>query len=354
MTRLEECNMKVRLVCAELKNRGYDAIVIKRQPNFSWITSGGRGFIGLASENACAAIVVTAECTYLVSNNIESARLLTEELPEGFASPITLDWTADNTMDAFLEQKFGNIMDDIRMDNWFKTVRTNLNSNEIQRYRVLGKDVAEILETICLSLRPGLTEFEIAGRISSELWSRGIEPITLLVAADERSRNVRHYVPTSKQANAGVIVSLCARSCGLVVSATRSVAFQKGFAQKYEELLNVEQAAFEATAEGGSLGDVVTKIMSAYKENGFPDEWKNHHQGGMTGYLAREIRADAACRIAVGANHAYAWNPSAPGIKCEDTIIRLDNRLEIITPVSAMWPQLRKGEWIRPDVLKAF
>ncbi|MGE5612931.1 MAG: M24 family metallopeptidase [Bacillota bacterium] len=354
MTRLEESNMKAGLLTAEIKNRGYDAVVIKKQPNFSWITSGGRGFIGLSSENACAYIVVTPERIYLASNNIESPRLLKEELPEGFADSITLEWHEDGNMGAMLKKIFGNIADDTDMDDWFKAARTNLNPNEIQRYRTLGNNVADVLETVCFSLRPGLTEFEIAGLISQKLWSRGIEPITLLVAADERSHYFRHYVPTGNRVNSGVIVSLCARSGGLVVSATRSVAFKKGFAQGYDKLLNVEQAALEATLEGGTLGDVISKIISAYKENGFSDEWKNHHQGGLTGYLAREIRANPSCQVAVQANQAYAWNPSAIGAKCEDTVIRLDGRLEFITPVSANWPKLNRGKWIRPDVLKAY
>ena len=354
MTRLEECNMKVKLVSAELNNRGCNAIVIKKLPNFSWITSGGRGFIGLASENACAAIVVTGKRTYLASNNIESARLMSEELPEGFAAPIILYWPTDGTMDEFLEKTFGKIAFDFQMDDWFKKARTNLNPNEIERYRALGNTVAEVLEAVCISLRPGMTEFEIAGRVSEELWSRAIEPITLLVAADDRSNCVRHYVPTGKRADSGAIVSLCARSGGLIVSATRSVAFKKGFAPKYENLLNVELAAFEATAEGGPLGEVLAKIINAYEENGFPDEWKNHHQGGMTGYLAREIRADPTCKTEACVNQAYAWNPSVAGAKCEDTVIRLESGLEIITPVSACWPKIHKGKWNRPDILKAY
>ena len=37
------------------------AVVVRRQPNFSWLTGGGRGFIGLASEMACGSLVVTSD-----------------------------------------------------------------------------------------------------------------------------------------------------------------------------------------------------------------------------------------------------------------------------------------------------
>lgn len=354
MTRLEECNAKVECVRAELKASGFDAVVIKKQANFSWITSGGRGFIGLASENACGSIVVASDGVYLAANNIESVRLFAEELPDNFAQPITLSWTVDGDMDSVLQKNFGHITNDIQMDNWFKTQRVVLNDDEILRYRELGTATAKVLEDVLLSVHPGMTEFEVAGEISKGLWCREIEPITLLVAADGRSERVRHYVPTNGQIHSGVIASLCARSGGLIVSATRSAAFEKGFAQNYSKLLNVEQAAFEATKEGATLGDVVKTIMVAYGENGLTDEWKNHHQGGMTAYLAREYRADPACPVPVQLNQAYAWNPSAIGAKCEDTAILTASGLEIITPVSARWPKVQQGKWTRPDILKAY
>lgn len=354
MTRLEECNAKVESVRAELKARGSHGVVIKKQANFSWITSGGRGFIGLASENSCGSIVVAMDGVYLAANNIESVRLFSEELPHGFALPITLDWAVDGTMNSVLQRTFGHITDDTEMDNWFKQKRTILNVNEIQRYQELGTATAEILENICLSVQPGLTEFEVAGKISQALWSRGIEPITLLVAADDRSKQVRHFVPTNKSIHTGVIASLCARSGGLIVSATRSATFQKGFAQDYEKLLDIEQTAFEATKEGVLLGDVVKKIIAAYEKNDLWNEWKNHHQGGMTGYLAREVRPDPDCQTSVFLNQAYAWNPSAVGAKCEDTVVLTADGLNIITPVSASWPKVEKGGRIRPDVLKLY
>ncbi len=109
MTRLEECNTKVEQVRKELKATGFDAVVLKKQANFSWITSGGRGFIGLASENACGSIVVTQDGVFLAANNIESVRLLAEELPEDFAQPITLNWTVDGDLDSVLQKASGTL-----------------------------------------------------------------------------------------------------------------------------------------------------------------------------------------------------------------------------------------------------
>ena len=66
--------------------------------------------------------------------------------------------------------------------------------------------------------------------LSGEFWKLGIEPITLLIAADNRSDYVRHYVPAQKPIENSVIISVCARRHGLIASATRIVTFNKDFA----------------------------------------------------------------------------------------------------------------------------
>jgi Xaa-Pro aminopeptidase len=192
---------------------------------------------------------------------------------------------------------------------------------------------------------------EVAGRIAGRLWAAGIEPITVLIAADDRSNTVRHYVPTAKKITDGVICSMCARSGGLVVSSTRIVAFKKDFAISYGKLLKVEQAAFDATREGVSLGDALQKIMDAYTANGLNGEWNNHHQGGSTGYLAREIRVGPGCTTVASTGQAFAWNPSAVGAKCEDTVLLTKTGLRILTPTTPAWPVLDVGGRRRPDIL---
>jgi Xaa-Pro aminopeptidase len=206
MNRLEECTYKVNKIRAMLRETGYDGIVIRKQPNFSWVTAGGRGFISLASEAACSGVVVTADGVYLAGNNIESPRLLAEELPSGFAEPVTLPWRDDQTIDAVLKQRFGKMTSDAEQDEWFRAARVNLLKNEADRFAALGAASAAILEETCAALKPGMTELEAAGKIAGKLWAAGIEPITLLVAADERSDRVRHYVPTDKKYRAALSV----------------------------------------------------------------------------------------------------------------------------------------------------
>ncbi|MDR3201461.1 MAG: M24 family metallopeptidase [Spirochaetales bacterium] len=352
MNRLEESAYKVNRIRALLDKTGYDGVIIRKQPNFSWVTAGGRPFIGLATETACAAVVVTKDSVYLAGNNIEVPRLIAEELPQGFAEPAALPWQEDGGIDKLLSGRFGKLTTDTEQDPWFKEERMTLLDSEIERYAKLGAASASALEEVCASLKPGTTELETAGKISEQLWAAGIEPITPLIAADDRSNTVRHYVPTAKKIQSGVICSICARSGGLVVSATRVVAFKKEFALNYGKLLNVEQAAFEGTRDGAVLGNVLQQIMDAYKANGLPDEWNNHHQGGLAGYLAREIRVGPGCPVIARTGQAFAWNPSAVGAKCEDTILLAKDGLRVLTKSTPSWPTVKAGNFIRPDILR--
>ncbi|WRS27167.1 M24 family metallopeptidase [Oscillospiraceae bacterium MB08-C2-2] len=351
MSRIIESNRKVEAVRKKLAELDVNAVVIRKQCNFSWITAGGRGFIGLASENACGCIVVSKDAVYLFANNIEAPRLANEELPEGFAQVVSTLWENDGTLNQLIADKVGTFVEDSALEPFFKEQRTLLCEEEIQRYRVLAKETVEVVEQVCRELPQGATEVEIAGMLAQGFWKRAIEPITLLVAADDRSNHVRHYVPTEKKVQKGVILSVCARRHGLIVSATRIVAFDKAFAAGYRNLLKVEADMFDSIKAGNRISDVFAAGCASYASNGLPEEWQNHHQGGLTGYVAREIRADHSTGTEILVNQAYAFNPSVKGAKCEDTVLVTEQGLEFLTDPTAQWPCIQQSGYRRADVL---
>jgi Xaa-Pro aminopeptidase len=352
MNRLEECVHKVNQIRGLLRRTGYQGIVINRQANFSWLSAGGRSFIGFASENACADLAVTLDGVYLAGNNIEVPRLLSEELPESFAESVIVPWKDDVTINDVLRRRFGKLTTDVEQDEWFRDTRVVMLPCEEKRYSELGKISATALEDACMNLKQGMTEMEAAGEISERLWAAGVEPITILVAADERSNLIRHYVPTGKKITEGVICSICSRFGGLIASATRTVAFKKDFALRYGKLLRVEEAVLTALHPSAVLGDVFQKIVKSYDSNGLPGEWENHHQGGLTGYLAREIRVSPASQQSIRPNQAFAWNFSARGAKCEDTVFVEDKGIRILTEISSRWPLVIINGLKRPDILR--
>jgi antitoxin VapB len=75
-----------------------------------------------------------------------------------------------------------------------------------------------------------------------------------------------------------------------------------------------------------------------YRQTGYPDEWRLHHQGGPAAYEPREFVATPASTAVVSAGEVYAWNPSITGTKSEDTILVGAGGNEILTAMPG-WPE---------------
>ena len=76
-----------------------------------------------------------------------------------------------------------------------------------------------------------------------------------------------------------------------------------------------------ASCQHSYPADAFTDCRSFYAEAGFPYEWRSHHQGGMAGYATRELVATAETRQEIEPGMAFAWNPSLPGAKAEETFV---------------------------------
>jgi len=179
----------------------------------------------------------------------------------------------------------------------------------------------------------------------------------LLIASDERIEKYRHPVPTEKKIERYVMVVLCARKYGLIVSLTRLVHFgnlSDELKKKHISVCKVDASFIKNTKKGTKISDVFEKGIKIYEDEGYPEEWKKHHQGGPTGYLTRYFRATKNTYELIDENQAFAWNPSITGTKSEDTIITKENGQLIITE-DKNWPMIKveiEGEEIlRPDIL---
>ena len=141
------------------------------------------------------------------------------------------------------------------------------------------------------AVRPGMTEFQIAGLLAEASQSRGVQPIVNLIATDQRIYTFRHPLPTAKTLERYAMMVLCGRAHGLVCSLTRLVHFgplPAELRRKAEAVAVIDAAFIAATRPGRTLGDVLARAVQAYADSGFADEWRLHHQGGPAGYEPRE------------------------------------------------------------------
>jgi len=205
--------------------------------------------------------------------------------------------------------------------------------------------------------RTGEKESEVVGRLCNELWKDRIDPVTLMAAADERVFKFRHPIPSEKRIDRYLMVSVNARKWGLIVSLTRFLHFGKTpgeLKEKYLANVFIDCVFMAATQPGRPARQVLNIGLEAYREKGFPEEWKLHHQGGSIGYTGRDYRTNFTTQDIVHENQAFTWNPSLTGTKSEDTILASSKGVEMIThPVS--YPTLAMTvegvPFVRPDIL---
>ena len=69
-----------------------------------------------------------------------------------------------------------------------------------------------------------------------------------------------------------------------------------------------------------------------------------------TDLVAQALTHEKSAQV-IGVNNAIAWNPSAAGIKVEDTLITTPTGFEIITS-DPSWPSVEMAGRARPDIAR--
>jgi Xaa-Pro aminopeptidase len=331
-----------------LKEHNLDALLLRRVSSFAWATCGSTSYVNTATTNGEAALVITPSGRHIVTNNIEATRLEKEEklTAQGWEFRVVpwhdaQDAVAELTRGLMLGAD-GHYPDAIDLSQDLAHLRAHLTPEEGERFRTLGRLCAEAVESTARMVRPGQSEYQIAGLLAREAESRGVQAIVNLIATDKRVFDFRHPLPVDKKLERYAMLVLCGRKWGLVASLTRLVHFgalPDELRKKQEAVAEVDAALIAASTPGARIADIFGKGVKAYAKVGFPHEWKLHHQGGLAGYEPREHLATAASSQVVKPGQAFAWNPSITGAKSEDTILVGDDRWEVITAMED-WPRI--------------
>lgn len=359
-----EVQKKLRLVRSILKKEGLSGIRFIGSDWFSWLTAGGSSVVLLASEVGIAEILVTDTQAWVLCDEIESERLKKEEVSEDFtiwARPWTqpfrtLDFIKDLTQCGKVASD-RPIRDEVSFCEELRAAKRQLLPEEIQRYKELSLEASQAMTESLKRADPSWSEFELASEGAKNLWKRGLHPVLILVAGDERSFQYRHPFPTHAKLGRKAMMVFCARKYGLYANLSRIVYFEKPNAKELKSqgaLFRIEAKAFHSIQSTQTLAHVYQSLQKAYEKEGFSHEIKRHHQGGLTGYLSREIIATPYSNHSIQLRNAFAWNPSLPGFKIEDTVIfdqdQLEDKIEVMT-FDPEWPY---QEWFgrkRPDFL---
>lgn len=342
---MSEYLRKLNSVRKVIQEKKLDGILITQQQNFYWLM-GGRNYCNITNPFCVCKLVITADELFLIGNNVDLPLVLDEEIKDPgiktLIKPKEFDWDKPEKENRYIanllkEGKYGsdgqiNNVEDI--NDALYALRTVLSLEEIQRYRALGRETVDALESVSREIKKGQSELEIAGKLMGKLYPKNIFPVILLVAFDERAHKYRHPLPTGKKLEKHAVLSVCGQRNGLIVAATRMVHFgqlPEDMAHKLNALAEIETQLFLNTRPKQKLGEILQKGINAYETEGYGPEWRLHFQGGITGYNTREHKATLKSKDIVKENQALAWNPSISGVKAEDTFLVLPDQNEIIT-----------------------
>ena len=296
-----EIQEKERRIGEFLRAKGLQALLLKRQANFSWLTGGGLNLVGITTEVGAASLLITKKGKTVISNNIESPRMTAEEkLEDQGYLVLSFPWYEEREASVVREIVGKGILgcdvpfpDAVVLTEEIARLRYSLTAEELVRYRWLGERVSAALEKTVNATVQGEKESEVVGRLCNGLWRDRIDPVTLMSAADERISLFRHPIPTEKKVERILMVSVNARKGGLIVSLTRFVHFGKmppELKKRYEANVWIDCVFMAATRPGVPAAEVLRKGIEAYRAKGYPEEWKLHHQGGSIGYTGRDYR----------------------------------------------------------------
>jgi Xaa-Pro aminopeptidase len=326
-----------------------------------WATAGATHTVLLAAETGVAEVMVTIDAAWIMTSEIEVQRFKDEELAgcDGYQLAV-YPWADAIALEKFVQTvtNGGNVISDrptqaeSALPSSLIEQKRSLLASEVDRYRQVGRLASEAMTEVLMQATPTWTEQQLAGAGAAALWKRGLHPALTLAAGARRLPLYRHPVPTSDAIGSQAMLVFCARGAGLYANLTRFVCFEPPDFALHRQVAEIEAVALNQSQAGMPLSKVYDAIAQAYLQQGYPDAMRQHHQGGTTGYLAREVVATPSSDDLLTINRAVAWNPSLPGAKIEDTFVLLsEGRLENLT-ADPQWPTTEIEGRQRPVVLE--
>jgi Xaa-Pro dipeptidase len=302
------------------------AIKLDARRDFAWLTCGGQNHILYTTETGVAPIVVSVDDAAVLAPVNEFDRIAAEEVSGLPLRVASLPWSDPGAADREVKRiagRDGLVITAADVADELTQLRSVLARPELARMEWLATVVRSVVDEVVGEVRKQSSEDDIVAGTLGLFSARAVRVPVVLVASDDRIDRYRHPLPFSRRIERRVMLVVVAERWGLHVALTQFAELDRRSQQLDERALalsDVLAAMRAATAPANTLGDVFTAAQRAYAAAGMPDEWELHHQGGTIGYQARERIATPGDATVIVPGMAFAWNPSAPGYKLEETL----------------------------------
>lgn len=343
---IKDAEEKRKRVRKFLDAKGYSGAILTTREQFAWVTSGGDNLLLRNTALGAGSIAITKDKQYLIAHSMDAERLQEEQAAGQGYELVKMRWYEGDIREKAKELAGEKAASDTDFPGTvnaaidFVDLHYPLTELEIGRTRWLGGAVDEIFSDIALTIKTGEAEREIATRLHCAHLHTGIEVDVLMAASDERCFRYRHPLPTSRKLENYLMLHTVARRWGLHCNLTRFVHFgepPRKIRKVYDAAANVEARVLMSLKPGVKFADILEKEKEWYAEQGYPEEWRNHFQGGPTGYVI----ADAArcfTEKVVQINQPFEWFITVTGTKMGELSLLTKDGLEILSFENSSWP----------------
>jgi antitoxin VapB len=348
-----------------LEREGLGAIVIGRQDHFAWLTCGGDSRVVTTSETGAALAVVTQERKYLLSYTMDGRRMLEEQAVNQGFEPVILRWH-DSSLEAEAVRLAGTVPigADLALAGALPCARKlndlhyPLTDLELRRCRWVGSRSSAILLSVASWIEPGISEQEVAARLLYEFALSGMTIDVLITGFDDRVTRYRHPLPTGRRLERYALLHPAARRWGLHANVTRLVHFGPMAAHARKAIDAVIRIGAEVLAmlrPGLRFAEMLEVQKRLYRELGFGEEWRQHFQGGITGYTLADPTLCLDEFAVVRERQAFDYFITITGAKFEELTLLTEAGPEIAS-LDSGWPRkivkTHQGPITVPDVLE--
>ena len=348
-----------------LDEKGLDGMVFTTNSSFKWLSCGGVNDV-IKNDNASLVyFFLTPDKKYFIASRSDMFRVTDEELGGlGYESAL-YNWYNESVFDAI--KRLGNFKkigsdfvsdQTVFMPGEISTLRAELTEYELGRYKKTCEEYTALLTDYCRSIKPGMTEIEIANGLLCAGVKRHIRFPVLMVGSDERISLYRHPAATNKKVKNYVLFATVVEREGICANVSRSVYFGAvpEELKNKQDAVNAIEAAYQSYSMPGiTLGELFEKGKRAYNEAGHKGEWENHIQGGISGYSPLEFIVMENSAVMVKENNIMGWNPTIKGAKSEDPI-HITKNGPLQYTIDARWPSKEysagKGKFVRPLIME--
>lgn len=346
-----------------MRQRDYDAVLLRRPENFSWFTVGGDNRSQIDRETI-AALFVTKDSRVIVCRNADSTQLFDHEVPGlGFqlkerAWHEPLDDIVSDFCQGRRVASDSSLpgVDDVSIS--LSSLRLPVSNLDRRILRYLGKVLTHAVEATARSLKPGTTEQEAAAEVAFRLMKHEVELVSAQVAGDGQLRKYRHWKSSHNKIEKYCTIFAFARHRGLHLGVARTVSFGNppyDLTVDFKRACLVHGSGMFYSRPRTTVQGVWKKMTRVFEKFGCTDEWRLSDQAMLLGYRIPELKLVPNAEFRLQTAMPLCWYPSIGVARAGDSIILDDHGFEKLTPTEN-WPsmriEVRQNELTVPGIYK--